>query len=166
VSRSRAAEAMRRYRERHPERARETKRKWYARHREKEQKRNRERMRKRYAADPELHRQRSREWRKSNPEKAKRLSRNGTLKHRYGVTSEWYDTAFKKRDGKCDLCRRQMERAGTGVGRMQVLHVDHCHVARQVRGLLCPECNMGLGKLGDTVETLQRALNYLQEAAM
>jgi hypothetical protein len=42
------------------------------------------------------------------------------------------------------------------------LVVDHDHNTGAVRGLLCHSCNTGLGHLGDSVETLARALDYLQ----
>ena len=41
------------------------------------------------------------------------------------------------------------------------LVVDHDHNTGQFRGWLCRRCNLGIGKLGDTVESLQNALNYL-----
>jgi hypothetical protein len=33
-----------------------------------------------------------------------------------------------------------------------------------VRGLLCSACNTGIGLLGDNVEGLQRAMNYLNSS--
>jgi hypothetical protein len=39
--------------------------------------------------------------------------------------------------------------------------VDHCHETGAMRGFLCAPCNRGIGSLGDTRETLQRALGYL-----
>jgi hypothetical protein len=59
----------------------------------------------------------------------------------------------------CDLC-----------GKPARLVWDHDHVladlgfpkVEQHRGWLCFHCNTGLGKLGDTVQSLKRALAYLQ----
>ncbi|MFG2001358.1 endonuclease VII domain-containing protein [Spirillospora sp. NPDC048911] len=42
-------------------------------------------------------------------------------------------------------------------------HVDHCHETGAVRGLLCPECNTGMGQLRDDPATLRRAADYLEE---
>lgn len=39
--------------------------------------------------------------------------------------------------------------------------IDHDHKTGLVRGILCSNCNAGLGKLGDDVEGLERALRYL-----
>lgn len=57
----------------------------------------------------------------------------------------------------CELC---------GVHRgPRRLHWDHDHTTGAFRGYLCSECNTGLGKLGDDVPSLERALKYLQGAA-
>jgi len=43
------------------------------------------------------------------------------------------------------------------------LHVDHCHSTGKVRGLLCSNCNNGMGKLGDSIERLELVINYLKQ---
>lgn len=40
-------------------------------------------------------------------------------------------------------------------------HVDHDHATDKIRGSLCVGCNTGLGKLGDSVAGLERAIRYL-----
>ena len=41
-------------------------------------------------------------------------------------------------------------------------HIDHCHTTGAVRGVICARCNLALGSLGDTVEGIQRALDYIK----
>jgi hypothetical protein len=43
------------------------------------------------------------------------------------------------------------------------LAVDHCHETGKIRGLLCSKCNSGIGMLGDNIEGLQAALDYLKD---
>jgi hypothetical protein len=58
-------------------------------------------------------------------------------------------------DNKCAICHRDAERS---------LDLDHDHETGKFRGYICRECNMGLGKLGDTVEAIKRVLAYLERA--
>lgn len=41
-------------------------------------------------------------------------------------------------------------------------YFDHCHSQKKFRGWLCNECNTGIGKLGDTLEGVALAYNYLK----
>lgn len=51
----------------------------------------------------------------------------------------------------CQLC-----------GKEKKLQLDHCHKTNQFRGWLCNECNSGIGKLGDDIESLEHAIKYLK----
>jgi hypothetical protein len=64
----------------------------------------------------------------------------------------------KNDDGHCQICRKPWKNA-------RDQNLDHDHKTGQLRGLLCFLCNTGLGKLGDDVESLQRAIQYLQKDA-
>ena len=77
----------------------------------------------------------------------------------YGITPEDYDTMLKEQNHKCKIC---------SVDFLYDKHntkpfIDHCHTTNKVRGLLCLNCNAGLGYFKDNTETLTKALNYLQE---
>lgn len=54
----------------------------------------------------------------------------------------------------CELCGN--------LPRRRVLHLDHDHISGEFRGWLCTTCNTGLGKLGDDINGLQRAMDYLK----
>ena len=54
----------------------------------------------------------------------------------------------------CDCCGKTDEK----------LCWDHCHVTKKHRGWLCDNCNTGIGKLGDNLEGVQRAVDYLEES--
>ena len=51
----------------------------------------------------------------------------------------------------CDCCKRKAD----------VLCLDHNHITESFRGWLCINCNSGLGKFGDSVELLTKAIAYL-----
>ena len=43
-------------------------------------------------------------------------------------------------------------------------HLDHDPETKRFRGWLCEDCNRSMGVLGDTIESIVRALNYLLAA--
>ena len=53
----------------------------------------------------------------------------------------------------CECCGQKTEK----------MCLDHCHDALTFRGWLCESCNRGIGQLGDNIEGLQRAINYLSK---
>jgi len=55
----------------------------------------------------------------------------------------------------CDLCKR--------VDRKLVF--DHDHITLEHRGWLCDNCNRSIGMIGDTVESLEKAILYLKGGA-
>lgn len=54
---------------------------------------------------------------------------------------------------KCQCCNKQTD----------ALIVDHDHKTGKFRGWLCKSCNIGIGKLGDTIQGIEKAKNYLTE---
>ena len=69
--------------------------------------------------------------------------------------------AFEKlnalQGGLCAVCKKP---CSTNTA----LSLDHCHETGRIRGLLCMNCNTGIGRLGDNVEGLQAALDYLKQS--
>ena len=55
----------------------------------------------------------------------------------------------------CECCGGPPNGAGA-------LHLDHDHDTGEFRGWLCMGCNMSIGQLGDNLEGLQRAIEYLK----
>jgi hypothetical protein len=57
----------------------------------------------------------------------------------------------EQQSGLCALCRiRPAE------------HVDHDHMTGRVRGVLCFNCNGGLGQFKDSIASLRAAIDYLE----
>lgn len=46
------------------------------------------------------------------------------------------------------------------------LHIDHNHKTKQYRGLLCDNCNLGLGHFKDSPALLAKAIEYLRAGDM
>lgn len=80
---------------------------------------------------------------------------------RYGISEEEYQALFNQQEGRCFICNQQeTRRRGSTVFE---LSVDHCHETGRVRGLLCHNCNVGLGQFKDDPRLLEEAITYLQK---
>jgi hypothetical protein len=99
-------------------------------------------------------------YREENTERFAEASRRKSLKWKYGITLEEYGGLLGAQGGCCAICNTK-ENGVHGKRRTWNWSVDHCHTTGKVRGLLCNQCNRGLGMLGDTKEALQKALKYL-----
>lgn len=83
--------------------------------------------------------------------------RRAKYKARYGVSLDEYNKMLEAQGGVCAIC------SGEPTGKKQRLCVDHCHQTGKIRGLLCNECNVGIGRLKDSVELLVAAICYLEQ---
>lgn len=75
------------------------------------------------------------------------------LKHRYGITAKQREEMCVAQKGLCAICKTTPRR----------LVVDHCHTTKKVRGLLCDECNRGIGALKEDPLIFAAALAYLDK---
>lgn len=106
--------------------------------------------------------------RKNHPTKAdyykeqvKKRSRKSylrnSIKKKYGITTEDYLQMLDSQDRKCAICSK------TVIENNRYLSVDHCHTTGKVRGLLCSNCNLGLGYFQDNIDFLLNAVEYLKK---
>lgn len=68
------------------------------------------------------------------------------------ATKETIKVAFT---GHCEICGVAEDACA------RRLHMDHSHETGIFRGWLCQDCNLGIGRLKDSVELLQAAIDYL-----
>lgn len=78
---------------------------------------------------------------------------------RYGLTKESYEALAAAQENRCAICGT--DKPGT---RRKLWCVDHDHVSGAIRGLLCQQCNAGLGCFADDPGLMQLAAKYLKEA--
>lgn len=100
-------------------------------------------------------RKNNRLWMLENPEKAKQIRRRAQMKYQHGITVETYDRMLAEQGGRCAIC-------GQAPPIDKNLDVDHNHQTEENRGLLCRDCNLGLGKFKDRPDLLRAAANYLE----
>lgn len=72
-----------------------------------------------------------------------------------------YRTLFMRQGGKCAICKVAPPGGVFRENEKATLCVDHDHATGEVRGLLCGQCNTGLGMFRDNPANLQRAIEYL-----
>ncbi len=125
--------------------------------------------RKRYAEDPE-HRARklaeNRTWRTEHREElnaqwSEKWSGDPEFRERrraryrlrkYGLAPEDYRRMLAEQNGVCAICKLNSRRE---------LCVDHCHLTQTVGGLLCNNCNTGLGMYDDDPDRMREGAAYL-----
>ena len=97
-------------------------------------------------------RKKAKDWQDANPEK-----RKSQRLRKFDIQLSDYKDMLAMQNGSCAIC---------GYSDMSNPNffpvVDHCHSTGVVRGLLCMECNMGLGKFKDDINRLWIAISYLQ----
>jgi hypothetical protein len=84
---------------------------------------------------------------------------------KFGVTIAEYEAMLAAQGGRCAVCRNPEKRGRRGGG-TKLLAVDHDHETGQVRGLVCHDCNTGLGMFLEDPELLERAAEYLRSCAV
>lgn len=84
--------------------------------------------------------------------------RRSNYKVRYKISVEEYEELFAKQDGKCAIC--EQPETLTKDEKVHMLAVDHNHETKQVRGLLCMNCNTRLGYF-EGKGLLTRMVSYL-----
>lgn len=76
------------------------------------------------------------------------------LKRDYGITEDEYEALWIGQNGLCCICQ-------TELASDRKPHLDHDHKTGKIRGILCPNCNRGLGAFKDDIALLLKAVDYL-----
>lgn len=84
--------------------------------------------------------------------------RRSNLKKKFGITVEQYDQMMRAQLNRCAICRIHQSQE------KRRFAVDHDHSSGKIRGLLCINCNRGLGAFKDSDEMLAEAIEYLRKA--
>lgn len=86
-------------------------------------------------------------------------NRNYSVKRMYGLSRAQVDELYERQQHRCAIC--DTEEKNMIRGRIVRLAIDHCHETGIVRGLLCHQCNTGIGAFRDSPALMQRAIEYL-----
>jgi long-subunit acyl-CoA synthetase (AMP-forming) len=110
--------------------------------------------REKYALDADYRekmKEKVKEYQSKNPDvrKAQRIKK-------YNLSVQDFKLLMKKQNGSCAICGY----SDTSDKNFFPV-IDHCHQSEKVRGLLCMNCNMALGKFKDSQDLLEKAIIYL-----
>lgn len=101
-------------------------------------------------------RQQKLDWQKANPEKVRQYK----LMANHGIDDAIYGHMLELQNGVCAICGKK----DTTKGKKGYLSVDHDAATGEIRGLLCHQCNIGIGNLRHDRDILLKAIEYLKEA--
>ena len=79
--------------------------------------------------------------------------RRNHFRREYGITYEQFEHMLVEQNYKCAICSCDVS---------EKFNIDHCHVTKVVRGILCWDCNIGLGRFKDDITHLRNAITYLE----
>jgi hypothetical protein len=93
-----------------------------------------------------------------------RAARRGyAVSRRYGITEAEFQALVTAQQDKCALCGKKQKPTKSG---RTGLYVDHCHQTHEVRGLLCPRCNLFMGFVDDErIDIAQLTADAIQYAS-
>ena len=97
------------------------------------------------------------EYRNTHP----RETFGAIIKSRFGLTLQEYEAMERAQGGVCAICGNPETSFGRN-GKLRRLSIDHDHVTHDIRGLLCANCNSGLGYFKDNPGALRKAALYLE----
>ncbi len=98
---------------------------------------------------------RTKSYYEKNRSARKIIVRKAHLKTKYGITLEYYNSLCTKQKNSCAICKKPSVKVS--------LAVDHNHKTGAVRGLLCSNCNRGLGHFQDDKKLLLKAIKYQEK---
>lgn len=109
--------------------------------------------------DREPSREAARKWSGKNPDYR--------LMYKFGMTRKQWERLFDDQQGLCYLCNEPLN-----IELFHKIHVDHDHSCCRgerscgtcVRGLACINCNLGIGRFGESPERLRRVADNLEMA--
>lgn len=81
--------------------------------------------------------------------------RDKWLRRTWGISLAEFTALLDGQDGRCAIC-------GTKNPGKKGFAIDHDHSTGRIRGVLCRGCNTGIGLLGESVDTMISAIEYIK----
>jgi hypothetical protein len=92
-----------------------------------------------------------------NKETVCKKARERIIKIKYNFSIEEYEELRSLQKYKCKICKKDEKSMNSK------LHIDHNHKTGKIRGLLCGNCNRGIGCFKENINYLKNSINYLSK---
>ena len=99
------------------------------------------------------------EWLKTHKTWRLAFYRKRHLRTKYQLTIQDYEELWNQQEGKCVICNSLF----TKTRGPKFANIDHDHRTGKIRGILCHNCNTGLGKFNERIDVLTQAIYYIQK---
>jgi hypothetical protein len=96
----------------------------------------------------------SQRWRARHPDRHEATKRKSAAISK-GLDPEEVKEYFDNHNGLCDICGCPPSRGNKN------LCLEHDHETGEFRGLVCSECNTGMGMFKDNLDLLEKAIDFL-----
>lgn len=90
---------------------------------------------------------------KTRDNKKPRQAKSLALKNCHSITVKTYERLSRDQNNACWICFKEDI----------TLVVDHNHTTGKIRGLLCDNCNLGIGNLKSSPAIMLRAIKYIND---
>ena len=85
------------------------------------------------------------------------------LRRLYGIDLKKYEEILISQDGGCAICNKKEDTFLPLHNHRKSLAVDHNKLTGKIRGILCENCNRGIGLLNHDIKLLEKAIEYLNQ---
>lgn len=97
----------------------------------------------------------------SNEEFRQKTIKYASVRNRerkYNISEINYNNLLKNQNNCCAICNITLDKSKFGL----IGQVDHCHNTGKIRGILCSQCNTGIGNLKHDTDIIKSAIKYLE----
>lgn len=101
----------------------------------------------------------SAKWIKNNPRQRTRYSWATNMRTKYGLEPEDVARMLEAQDRRCAI------HGGARFRDDEEFCIDHSHKTGKVRGVLCHDCNVAIGRFRENSAALRKAADYIDKHA-
>lgn len=98
-----------------------------------------------------------------NTYRCRQCRRDFKRRDKYKISDDCFRRLLRDQKGLCAICNKKESYFMPKSNRIRELSIDHCHKTGKIRGLLCSQCNIGIGKFQESTEYLLSAIEYLKK---